>query len=291
MAACGVQQVFAELPFASGIAHQRYLRAEDAIAAASAAGLSHVLIDASLRTDFAPLWSKERVRGVVRKLAEAQLTPVVHGNFKNPLASDVEAIRLAAVKYAETEVRLAGHLGSPLILHAGCIVEPRRPAEARAHALDGFVRSVDSLVKYGLRFGVRLWLENLASYPRHHPFRYVFSDLSEIRYVVSKIGHDAQDLILDLGHAQVGGGEPRFLFDAFKSRVVALGISANDGRRDQHLPVGSHTRSLVHVMRGVLDSGWRGLIVLETRGESSQDAIVGLRALCGTARSCPSTRS
>jgi hypothetical protein len=85
------------LNFASGIAHQQYLPAEEGIVKAYNDGCTHWYVDGSLHGEMVPDWSSERIENLNNLIKKYNVQPIFHGNFKAPLGSDVDYLREAAV--------------------------------------------------------------------------------------------------------------------------------------------------------------------------------------------------
>jgi L-ribulose-5-phosphate 3-epimerase len=263
------------LPFIDGIAVQRYLPAEVGLVEAAREGCNHWYVDMSLTSDLPANWPASRRGNLVAKCRDAGLTPIIHGNFRMPFATDVDELRQASIRYFETELQLAIDLSATsLIVHGGAQVEPRPTRSGREATLDRFVDTLRCLVDSAREQGVELWLENLSHYPRYRPFSYVFTRYTDFQRVRQSIP-DIR-FILDVGHANVNQQLALPAFSDFGDSISSLSLSNNDGDSDAHLSLGRGSLSMIALLRMIRDTGWHGIIAFETRDEL---AHVGLALL------------
>lgn len=123
-------------------------------------GATHFYIDAAYETDYPFNWNTKRIANL-RRVNERGLQPVVHGNFKVPLAHELVSIRNACVDYVRREVDLAAEFHAPLIVHGSQIMAHRNPKEALRDALSRFSESVGAVLEHARPRGVDIWVENL----------------------------------------------------------------------------------------------------------------------------------
>src|SRR5205085_2390610 len=142
-------------------ASQNYLLAEEGVLSASQNNANYWYIDVSLSEEHPDKWSTDRINRLLSLVTHYQVFPIIHGNFKVPLASDVELLRKTSVEYVKKEIDFAERLNAPLIIHGSVIVEPRLVSKVKKIALDQFVLSIETLLEYAEKRGVTLYLENL----------------------------------------------------------------------------------------------------------------------------------
>jgi sugar phosphate isomerase/epimerase len=263
--------------FLAGAAQQQYLQAEEGLKAADDEGYTHWYIDGSLDGERPRDFSNARIAALRKDAQSHGLSPIYHGNFKVPIASDVEEMRGAAADYVRQEIDLCAELGSPLILHGGGIVEPRAVKPVKRICLEGLVDVLDKLTAYAEAKGVELWLENLSNYTKNHPFYYIFTKDEEFDYVFSRIG--GVSFILDVSHAYINNGDPTETFRKFRHRIVAMSFSDNMGVVDSHLPLGKGSLDYRTLIDEISSASWRGIISFETRGGTLRDSLDHLAAL------------
>lgn len=264
-----------DLPFATGIAVQDYLCAEDGAIRAHESGCSHWFVDVSLPSDLVALWPPERRAVLCRLSGRLGVRPILHGNFRVPFASEVPELADAALTYADAELALAAELGAPLILHGGVLVEPRPTDSGRAAALQRFLHSMERVLDMARRYNVEVWVENLAHYPRYRPFSYVFT--RHVDYMVARDFLPELHYILDVGHANVNQRPHLAVFADFKRSIRAISISDNDGESDSHLSVGRGTAPIEPLVANIRAESWSGVVAFETRDAPVADGVAKLR--------------
>ena len=249
---------------------QAYLIAEQACLNAAKQGYSHFYIDGSLHSDFAVEWQDSRINNLNDTITQYNCKPIFHGNFKAPLASDVEFLRKSAVSYIKKEIDICGKLKCPLIIHGSAIVEPRKILAAKRAALNSLIQSIKELKAYALNLGVPIWLENLCNYPNYKPFHYIATTSEEFSIILDEVD---TDIFFDFGHANVNALEPvETFFLRFHEKIKGISISNNNGVFDQHLKMSRGNIDFNHVRQLIDNLSWKGLVAFEIRDESPRDA-------------------
>ncbi|QIY59008.1 sugar phosphate isomerase/epimerase [Streptomyces sp. RPA4-5] len=266
------------LPFATGVAVQRYLTAEEGLEAAREERCSHWYVDASLMEDMPHNWSQERSRKLVEAAEEHGLSPILHGNFRAPLASEIPEVRQASLEYVRSEIDLAARTKSTaLVIHGGAFVEPRPTKAHRDAALERFTSLLSIIEGEAADKGVEVWLENLSYYPKSRPFSYVFTREADFATVLDAIPQ--VKFVLDVGHANVNQALALPAFEAFAPSIAALSLSNNEGNQDAHLGLGDGTLSVRELTDAIRAKNWSGVIAFETRNASVEAGIDYLRAM------------
>ncbi|GAA2106847.1 sugar phosphate isomerase/epimerase [Kitasatospora saccharophila] len=266
------------LPFSTGVAVQRYLTAEEGLAAAREERCSHWYVDASLMEDMPHNWSQDRSRRLVETAAEQGLSPILHGNFRAPLASEIPEVRAASLDYVRQEIDLAARIrAEALVIHGGAFVEPRPTKAHRDAALERFVSLLAVVEREAAEQGVEVWLENLSYYPKFRPFSYVFTREADFATVLDAIPQIK--FVLDVGHANVNQSLALPAFEAFAPSIAALSLSDNGGNQDAHLALGDGTLSVRELTDAIRAKDWSGVIAFETRNASVEAGLDYLRAM------------
>ncbi|MEC5161822.1 L-ribulose-5-phosphate 3-epimerase [Janthinobacterium sp. CG_23.3] len=265
------------ISFASGIAHQKYLRAEDGINVAFESGCTHWYLDASLIGEMVDDWTDERIDNLNTLIRKTRVQPIFHGNFKAPLASDVDVFRVAAVAYVKKEIDICAKIKAPLIAHGGCIVEPKMVVQAKKIALDNYLKSVTELAEYAADKGVDIYLENLSNYKNYRPFHYIFTNFDEYAYIFDNL-KDNQNvfMFLDIGHENICDGNPVDVIRKHHHRIKGISFSNNNGVQDQHFGIGEGTLDYDAIIDEILKCGWRGLVAFETRSRSTAQSVADI---------------
>lgn len=261
------------LPFVTGFALQNYSQAEKSIIDASIAGYQYWYIDGSMSSDIPKNWDINRIKNMISLIEQYNVRPIYHGNFKVPLSSDVDEIRLAAIQYTKKEIDLASELSAPLIIHGGAVVEPRLVNKVKKEALNNFLYSLDDLSRYARSKNVIIYLENLSNYQNYRPFHYIFTHEKEFDFILSET--DAK-FFLDLGHANIGNDSPGAIFQKYHQRIVGMSFSNNNGQHDQHLSLKKGTIDYSEIVAAICSVGWKGMIAFETRDASPGKSMIDL---------------
>jgi len=261
------------LPFGSGLAHQRYLSAEQGIKVAYENECTHWYVDGSLFGEMVNDWNEERIHLVNNLVNQFGIKPIFHGNFKAPLASDVEQFREAAVDYVKKEIDISSALNAPIILHGGCIVEPKTVVIAKRKALDNYVKSVLELANYAKENEVDIYLENLSNYVNYRPFHYMFTHFEEYEYVFNLIKNDNVFFFLDIGHENICNGDPERVIRKFHKKIKGISFSNNDGIKDQHFGINRGTIDYHIISKAIFETKWHGLVAFEARDVSTKTAV------------------
>lgn len=266
------------LPFVTGVGVQRYLPAEDGLADAYEQGCSHWYIDASLLSEMPSAWDQRRRAALAHSAAGLGLSPVIHGNFRAPLATEIPQLQEGTLAYIREEIKLAADVNAAaLIIHGGAYVEPRPTKSNRALAFQRFLALLSSVVREANDQGVEIWLENLSYYPKYRPFTYIFTRDSDFAEVLDELPQ--LKFILDVGHANVNQAAALTMFSAYFTSVAALSLSNNAGDQDSHLALDQGTLSIAELLARIRDAGWNGVIAFETRNASIPSGIDYIRDL------------
>lgn len=267
-----------EIPFVLGLAHQKYLKAEDGIIDAHNSGCSHWYIDGSLHGEMIQDWDEQRLYSLKKQIQKLSCKPIFHGNFKAPLASDVKVFTDAAIEYVKKEIDICEKLQAPLIVHAGAVVEPKAILSVKDIGLNNFINSVRKLSEYAQSKGVDLYLENLSNYKHYRPFHYLFTNIDEYSKVFKQLS-DCNNVyfFFDVGHSNIGNDNTLEVFEKFHNKIKGISLSNNNGQQDQHLPITMGELNYNDIIKSILKHKWQGLVAFETRGISTRDTLLELQ--------------
>jgi L-ribulose-5-phosphate 3-epimerase len=269
-------------PFVTTYAIQNYLSAEDGIIEAHKNNFDHWYIDASLDGEKPSNWDLHRINNMKKLCQHYQVTPVLHGNFKVPLASDVEELQATSIEYVKKEIDLAHEFNAPLIIHGGAIVEPRLIKSTKKKSLARFLLSLDQLLNYAKSKNVDIFIENLSNYKNFSPFHYIFTHPEEVAYVLDKIPE--VKIFFDVGHANIGN-DPIGFFTQFQKSIIGMSFSNNNGVNDQHLSLEKGKIDYIALVSEIIKANWKGMIAFETRGRNPARSINDLKKIYSIALS------
>lgn len=272
-----VENYLLDLPFCLGVAEQRYLLAEEGIVSAFKNKCTHWYIDGSMHGDMVDRWSADRISYLNKLIEHYKVMPIYHGNFKVPLASDVNDLRLAALHYVKKEIDVCEKINAPLIVHASCIVEPRLIVKTKRKALENYVNSINEIGKYADKKGVVLFLENLSNYKNYRPFHYIFTNLDEYNFLFDKIEnmHNIY-FFLDIGHENICNGDSIEVIRKHHNIMAGISVSNNNGIRDQHLGINDGSVDYKKIVATLIECQWKGILAFETRNKSIEKNIQDL---------------
>lgn len=259
-----------KIPFVSGFALQNYLSAESGIIEASINKYDLYYIDVSIDSDLVANWDKQRINTMRNLIEKYHVKPILHGNYRIPLASDIPELWKVAINYIKKEINLASKLSASLIIHGGVIVEPRTVIKSKKSGLENFLKSVNDLLDYADKKGVTLYLENLSNYKNHRPFHYIFTHDEEFQYIL-----DATHIpfFFDVGHSIIGDGNPEKIIKKYHDRIVGMSFSNNDGVRDLHLGLDNGVIDYHRIVSTMIQCNWHGIIAFETRDRTPSNSI------------------
>lgn len=133
----------------------------------------------------------------------------------------------------------------------------RKVPEERKIFLDNFSNTMRTLSAFGKGKGVTLMLENMSP---HSKTSYRIDDFG---YVIRKV--PSLMVHLDVAHAFVEGGNERIdeYIRRFSKKIVHIHVHDNNGKEDEHLPVGDGAINFKKVVSGLKGMGYDGTITFE----------------------------
>lgn len=265
------------IPFATEIALVCHVPVEEAMSTAAEAGCTLFYLDLNHEGDELATWSAARVKSLTTLSRRVSVRPIVHGSIASGLACELDEHRCRGVDRTMGEVELARMLGTSLILHPSSYYPGRVDPLRRDVATRALATSMRELVGRSAGSGVDLWLENL---PRVHEFPVydsTFASPDEIRQTLDACGQISA--VIDVGHANlgVGAGEPAPFFGDISGRIAVLCFSDNDGRRDEHRPLGQGGIDFGSIVEQIIRARWTGVVAFETIGSNHSHDVDVLR--------------
>ncbi|MFL1553082.1 MULTISPECIES: sugar phosphate isomerase/epimerase [unclassified Pseudomonas] len=259
--------------FCTGLAQQKYMGAEKGLQTAVEAGCTHWYIDASLYGEMVEDWTETRIAGLQGQIAKTGVKPIFHSNFKAPLGSDVEAFRTAAVQYVKREIEIASRLGAPLIIHGGCIVEPKIAPMAKQVVLERYLKSVQELALYAEARGTDIYLESLSSYVNYR----IFTHEAQYAWVLEHLQpHANVYFCLNAGHAIIERGLPAAVLRKYPHLIKGIAFRNNSGAQDPYLQEHDDSCDYADVVQAIVETHWQGLVTFETRTQTAKAALADL---------------
>lgn len=261
------------LPFCTGVAQQKHLGAEKGLQAAVKADCTHWYIDGSLYGEMAEDWTEARIVSVQALIAKTSIKPLFHSNFKAPLGSDVEAFRAAAVEYVKKEIDIASRLDAPLIIHGGCIVEPKITLTAKKLVLEQYLNSVQELAQYAECKGTDIYLENLSSYVNYR----IFTDEAQYAFVFERLqAHRNLYFFLEAGHNNIENGLPAAVVRNYHALIKGISFSSSHGVQGLHVSTDDVNCDYTDVVQAIVETNWKGLVTFDTHNQTVKAALADL---------------
>jgi L-ribulose-5-phosphate 3-epimerase len=260
-----------DLPGAAGIAFQGRQHPKDAYDSSLACGLSHYYVD----TVFGTL--DDALIDLLSTDPERSPRPIVHGDYRQAIASPDPSLRKIARERILREMVAASRMRAPLIVHGTSdpALNERFPDHEASLAL--FDAELFELEQVAEILDVELWLENL---PRNESV--VFSTLRDYERILRR--HPSLRMVFDVGHSNIQNDAPLSPLREFPDQIVALSLSDNHGDIDSHLPLGEGAIRFDLLLDEVAATGWRGLYVFETLGANVAAGVERLRSFQRQAR-------
>ena len=216
---------------------------------------------------------REQKGAIRRALGRWKMGLVCHLPTFVYLAHLTDSIRQASMQEVLGALETASDLGAEkVVAHPGYI------DGLAVHVLDDALNlAMASLEKIWLRssqLGLMLCIENMfpgvGPFVESEDFEPIFTSFPEMK------------LALDTGHANIGDEGGRRLLDfihLFDTRIGHLHVSDNNGRLDEHLPVGHGNIGFKAMARALKRIGYDDTLTLEIFSPNRADLVTSRRKL------------
>jgi len=192
--------------------------------------------------------------------------PVGHGIWYMPYAHPVREIRAACRAYWDKYLSLCLELG---IAAANIHVDFSCPQRLREQVFDHHFEFLSTLARKGRGVGVKIMLEPSG-------------EGGEAAEMVERLLEGIPELYLhlDLGHAHMAYNDGGISFiRRHWRRLVHVHVSDNNGREDQHLPIGCGTVNFPRILNQLKRTGYDGTFTLEIFVSDRQYLLLGQEKL------------
>lgn len=207
----------------------------------------------------------------VNELKKFNFNFLIHNYFPPPktpfnfnLASQNKTIQKKSINLAKKAIDLCYKINSPLYtFHAGFTVDPpklgapfpREKIPERSKTVETYIESLDKIVRYAYDRGIKIAMEpnvvqkfNLVDNMNK---LCLFAEFDEINIILKLFSKKELGILLDLGHTAVTAHWLKYDKDEFvkkcKRRVLAIHISNNNGKQDQHKPLTKNCWALTQI--------------------------------------------
>ncbi len=184
-----------------------------------------------------------------------------------------DSIRQASIQEMLGALETAADLGAEkAVVHPGYI--EGMAVHVPGHAFSLAMEALEKIWLHSRQLGVLLCIENM--FPRVGPFvepddfEPVFSAFPEMR------------LVLDTGHANLGDKSGSRILEfvrRFANRLGHLHFSDNNGRLDEHLPIGSGNIAFKTLVRALGRIGYDDTLTLEIFSQDRTELVASRRWL------------
>lgn len=117
------------------------------------------------------------------------------------------------------------------------------------------IESIQQVCDYANKYNIKIALENMPNMPQ------IFGKYpDEMIKTLKEVDRSNLGMTLDVGHANTLGLVDEFI-DKFNSHIIHMHIHDNQGKRDEHLPLGKGTINWKKVMNGM--KNYKGRFVTE----------------------------
>jgi len=176
-------------------------------------------------------------------------------NFHIPyfleISSYIPGISEEVLKFAKKEIDLAKKLGAKIItIHSGY---------KEAVLDENFkvcVKNLKEIVKFGRKSGIKIGLENSTLLSRG-----LCVTPEEILRVINLLKN--LKAVFDIGHANTAGFNPVEYFKKIKNKTIDIHIHDNNGKSDEHLPIGEGNINFLKFFKECKKSNYYGPFILE----------------------------
>ncbi len=244
---------------------------------ASACGASGVLFDLFQPANAIEGWDRRRIREVRQRMRSADLRPIVHGDFRIPVAAVDPARRRMAIAAIVRELGLAGELGGPLVVHPTPDDVERTEAQLVSSRI-ALGEACEELSLHAERLGSAVWLENLPSRPATHRHAAPGCTTAELGVLLARV--PGLRLAYDLGHGHIGDGDVVGSVRALVRSIAAVFVNDNDGREDRHWLPGTGTIDLAGVGQALVELDWDGCVIVEERADQPYERLSAAVSVC-----------
>ncbi len=203
-----------------------------------------------------PMATPETINVKVVKASLKNFPVVGHTGWYLPIGSPFEELRVYAINEYAKCARVFSALG---VEYVNVHFDTSMPMKKEKHTIDFNVWTLRRLIAVGKKYGVKVMVENTGG---------TFSRPSVLNYVFKKV--PKLFFHLDIGHANIGEeNQTPLLVRRFFKKIVHIHVSDNNGKGDQHLPIGRGNIKWDETLKTVKDSGYDNTITLEVLTTSS----------------------
>ena len=185
------------------------------------------------------------------------------------LASLNTEIVSASVSSLQKWISTASQINAEILVsHVGRL-STGYPVAYLKSARQNVTRSLHRLAKSAKGRGIKFTIEN----DHNSPNRVIAGYADEVKKIAEEVGCE---VTFDIGHANTII-EPSNFIPVLKGLITNVHIHDNDGKSDQHLPIGRGNINFPKILKGLKENGYNGPLIIEAH--SLNDLLTNLNRL------------
>jgi sugar phosphate isomerase/epimerase len=189
-----------------------------------------------------------------------------------------ESIRVASLEEMSRSLMVAAELNAiKVVVHPSVI--SGLGVLVMETALQLAMDALSGIIAQGETLGLDLCLENM--FPRCRAF------YEPAHFEPLMMRYPSLRLTLDTGHANIdspGGRRAIGFIDRFGSMIGHLHVSDNNGKRDDHLPVGKGNIDFKSILRRLIAAGFDHTVTIEVFSDDRRDVKASRERIASAAR-------
>jgi sugar phosphate isomerase/epimerase len=221
-------------------------------------GFEHIEIDLYSAPQHIERFHGGRVRQLQRMLSQSGISVSLHAPYTMNLAEPLPYFRTCLLKYALRILELGCSLNAGWVcVHLGYAFGLPSLPWLRSEALERACASIERLLRYCERLGIKLAIENLNPLPATGELILLGDNLEELQQLLEKFSSPYLCIVLDAGHANTAEGVTEYI-TRLGQFIVGIHVHDNDGLSDSHSQLGSGTLpwdEFIEVLKAVSFSG------------------------------------
>ncbi|MBI5555927.1 MAG: sugar phosphate isomerase/epimerase [Elusimicrobia bacterium] len=187
----------------------------------------------------------------------------MHGPFG--ISCDIsvpdEKVRKKAIDEIGLAIETAAKIGAKIVIvHSGNMLTNSQDGFEKNRRIETSIQSLKIISEIAQKKNVRLALENLLG-------GMVAGEAWQLEQIIEALDKDVVGVCVDVSHASLGKELDKIL-KTFSSRIIAVHISDNHGKMDDHLIPGEGTLDFVKIARKLKEINYGGVFTLEILGEA-----------------------
>ncbi len=239
--------------------------------------LTHIEINLSQKHSSISSFDEQRIENLKSFASENGIQFSFHLPYETNIADNIFSLSNSNSRYMCKAIELAGKLGAGIITsHMGFFFWFPVEKWQREKALLRFVNRMKKIIDKCHKAGVILALENVTPLPPGTDHLLLGDNPGDFDYVFEELNSPYIRFCLDTGHANIGEGALTYL-ERFKEKLVNVHYHDNNGKDDEHLPVGEGNINWEALTGKFKEIGYNGPFISECRNLRPHEASEKLK--------------